>query len=388
MTAMGNDFRIGLALSGGGVRAMGFHLGVLGRLAEEERLEAVTLLSTVSGGSLAVALVYALSGNRWPTSREYLDRVWPEARRRLTGFDIQREVTLRSLERPWLLIEGRASVVAECIGRRWGVTGLLKDLPREPRWIINATTFESGKNWRFMPQRMGDYLLGYVPDPPVPIAQAVAASAAFPGLIGPLVLHTGEYTWVRYKPGSRSQTESIHPPHRRLHLWDGGVYDNQGIEALFKLEGSQLREGYDFLIVSDASSPFDTSVPILIRNRARRVIDIATGQVRSLRVRALMEHFRRSPGSGVYLQLGNTAHFVLQEAGISDEDMTPMGAGCLADSEVRAITRLRTSLRRLSKELFEGLYRHGWEVADCTLASRRPDIFHSLSASREDRADG
>ena len=47
----------------------------------------------------------------------------------------------------------------------WGMTGVLKDIPTEPRWIINATTYESGKNWRFMPQRMGDYRLGYVLEP-------------------------------------------------------------------------------------------------------------------------------------------------------------------------------------------------------------------------------
>jgi patatin-like phospholipase len=44
--------KIGLALSGGGIRAAVFHLGVLRRLAAENLLEAVSSLSTVSGGSL------------------------------------------------------------------------------------------------------------------------------------------------------------------------------------------------------------------------------------------------------------------------------------------------------------------------------------------------
>ena len=53
--------KIGLALSGGGFRATVFHLGVLARLAEDKRLEDVTALSTVSGGSLCIGLVYALN---------------------------------------------------------------------------------------------------------------------------------------------------------------------------------------------------------------------------------------------------------------------------------------------------------------------------------------
>jgi predicted acylesterase/phospholipase RssA len=48
---------IGLALSGGGVRAAVFHLGVLKRLADEGLLESVSAISTVSGGSLVMAAI-------------------------------------------------------------------------------------------------------------------------------------------------------------------------------------------------------------------------------------------------------------------------------------------------------------------------------------------
>ena len=43
---------IAISLSGGGVRAVGFHLGMLEMLERLELLEKVTILSTVSGGSL------------------------------------------------------------------------------------------------------------------------------------------------------------------------------------------------------------------------------------------------------------------------------------------------------------------------------------------------
>lgn len=48
---------ISMALSGGGIRAMLFHLGVLRLLAERRLVERVTRISTVSGGSLLVGLM-------------------------------------------------------------------------------------------------------------------------------------------------------------------------------------------------------------------------------------------------------------------------------------------------------------------------------------------
>ena len=52
---------MGMALSGGGVRAAVFHLGALARLASDDLLEDVTFISTVSGGSMVVGLVEARS---------------------------------------------------------------------------------------------------------------------------------------------------------------------------------------------------------------------------------------------------------------------------------------------------------------------------------------
>ena len=68
------------------------------------------------------------------------------------------------------------------------------------------------------PHRMGDYLTGHVFEPPVPLADAMAASAGYPILIGFLVLETKDYPWKRYLEGSTSETEPSDPGLRRLHL--------------------------------------------------------------------------------------------------------------------------------------------------------------------------
>ena len=53
---------IGIALSGGGIRATIFHLGLFKWLAENGLLEEVKRVSSVSGASLCVGLIYAHNG--------------------------------------------------------------------------------------------------------------------------------------------------------------------------------------------------------------------------------------------------------------------------------------------------------------------------------------
>ena len=55
--------RIALALSGGGSRAMAFHLGCLRGLYQAGLLDQVTVISSVSGGSVLAALYCSESGN-------------------------------------------------------------------------------------------------------------------------------------------------------------------------------------------------------------------------------------------------------------------------------------------------------------------------------------
>ncbi|MBD3317561.1 MAG: patatin-like phospholipase family protein, partial [Chitinivibrionales bacterium] len=185
-----NNRRLAVALSGGGVRAAAFHLGLLARLAADDLLEHVVSLSTVSGGSLIAGLLFANAGNAWPGSRVLLGSL-AQLKKVLTEKDLQRDTFRRLMFCPHLLFAPRANLLSRSLRRCWGVRGTLRDLSSKPRWIINATTYESGKNWRFIAgRRMGDYLVNYIDNPAVAVSDAVAASAAYPGLIGPFVIKT------------------------------------------------------------------------------------------------------------------------------------------------------------------------------------------------------
>ena len=259
----------------------------------------------------------------------------------------------------------------------WSVSGLLSELPDNPRWIINATCYETGKNWRFMKKRMGDYVTGYVASPRLPIAQAVAASSAVPGLVGSLKLDTGRFDWFVY---DREHITQPHTPRfRTLTLWDGGVYDNLGVEALFKPSGA-YRDGFDFLIVSDASAPLE--IETRTSRAPLRLLDVATDQVRSLRARALISHLQRNPGTGVYLKIGNTEERIYRAAN------RPAMAERIADdsllaSQVREAASISTTLRRFTQHEYDLLFAHGHQVADATLSAYCSGRFERWACTTE-----
>ncbi len=380
-----NRRNIALALSGGGIRAAIFHLGVLGRLAKDELLDDVTFISTVSGGSLAIGLVYALSNNVWPTSTAYLESIYPHARTCLTTIDLERAIILEGITHPYLIVGHRAKLVSLALERCWGVHGKVNDIAMTPRWAINATSYESGKDWRFTPHRMGDYVLNYVENPAISLSDALAASAGYPFLIGPLVLKTSQHKWRQFLPTSTTETEPFAQPYEKIHLWDGGVYDNLGLEAIFKPYRSAgqepFRKDVDFLIVSDASVPIEQQVPRgLFYRRARRLLAITMDQVRSLRERSVRAHFFAHPGSGIYLAIGKSGPTILSEAK-QGSAMSEAPAGGFVDHDVQTAARMPTRLSRVSRNDFDCVYRHGWDVAHHTILACSPNLLGTTDLS-------
>ncbi len=379
--------KIGLALSGGGFRATVFHLGVLARLAEENRLEDVTFISTVSGGTLCAGLVYAHSNWGWPSSSHFKDVVAPKVRELLTTQDLQRGLIERVLWNPLNVFETRADDLSALLRGRWGITAKLRDLAPRPRWMINATCYETGKNWRFEQFRMGDYRFGYTHDTSFPLSDAMAASAGFPGLVGALALDTHFYSWFKYADKARDvkeptdpdddvkrTTEPITPAFPSVHLWDGGVYDNHGLEGLHDFIRG-WKPGIDFLIVSDAAGK---PKPEAYRPGWRALYRIITGvmmdQIRSLRSRAILERIINHKDAGGFFQIGNTCREVLESSPKKDE-ADRLCPHCLSPEEARRAANMETVIRKLTQEEYERLFRHGFEVADYTLYAYYSDQF-------------
>lgn len=362
--------KIGISLSGGGVRATVYHLGVLKYIAESGYWHSIKHLSTVSGGSLCVALIFSKNDGRWPDAETFLGVTLERCQKQLTEHSLVKAALSAGVIRPDRLLGGRAHLMGAVLRKKWGLDISLADLPQTPRWTINGTTYETGKNWRFSHKRMGDYLTGYVMNPDFPVADAVASSAGFPGGIGPLKLKTSQWNWQQYENGSNANTIEVQPLHRHYHIWDGGVYENLGSEALYK-PGKGLRSDIDFYIASDAGKvmgnqftrwqlKFPPYVPPL------RLLDCAMDQIRAIRARGLFAFLNESPApKGFYFQIG------LNELEISTMLDRDVKSSHTDDEEksrrARFAASFPTTLRKITNTEFQDLMSHGHDVASSTV---------------------
>jgi NTE family protein len=294
--------RIGIALSGGGIRAAIYHLGVLQYMAEAGHFDRITSISSVSGASLCIGAIFAANGNRWPESRQFLEKVQPAVKQLMLTKDVQDSALLRLPFLPWYW-RNRVKLLARMLETKWGITGTLQNLPTRPFWEINCTTFETGRRFRIRRDYMGEHATGYVKNPSLPISHMIAASAAFPVLIGPYSLKTKGLRFTRDKAGLGEEM----PAPRAYSLWDGGVFDNLGLAALHKVGGGKLLDSeVDYVIVSNAGAGMHPAKRGRPLKNLKRLLDIAASQAESLRTRDFMYSVARE-GNGAYLKISGSA---------------------------------------------------------------------------------
>ncbi|MCM3905473.1 MAG: patatin-like phospholipase family protein, partial [Pyrinomonadaceae bacterium] len=230
---------IGLCLSGGGYRAMLFHLGTFCRLNEFGYLPKLDRISSVSGGSITAG-VLALNWTKLEFNAlgiaQNLIQLIVEPVTRMASKTIDVSAVLLGLFSPG----GPGYRIANSYDRVLFSGGTLQDFPLRPRFVINATNVQSTVLWRFSKPYMRDYRVGEVKNPQLPIAVAVAASSAFPPVLSPFKLSLDDFTFTP-STGTDLQT----PPYTsQAVLTDGGVYDNLGLETVWK--------EYETVLVSDA----------------------------------------------------------------------------------------------------------------------------------------
>jgi NTE family protein len=306
--------KLGLALSGGGFRASFFHVGVFARLAELGVLRHLEVISTVSGGSIVGALYYIRlrtllqsKPDAEITDDDYVELVAGLEKEFLAGVqrNIRARVVLNPFKNAWMTVStsySRSDRIGdlydlllykpawpEARPKREGLAGLggrvekqieLRELrvdapgeppdfnPTEdnarrsakvPALVLNATSLNTGHSWCFEVVRMGEpepylglgaddidvnlrlgqgALLPTDSDERVskqddfPLGLAVAASAGVPALFHPLAI------------------SDLYGGGIRVELVDGGVHDNQGVQALLDKKCTRF-------IVSDASGQME-----------------------------------------------------------------------------------------------------------------------------------
>ena len=363
---MNTKRHISLALSGGGIRAMVFHLGVLRLLAERNQMESVHQISTVSGGSLLVGILLQENKLQWPTSKQFLSFIYPRLREKLCLRSFQWGA-VRQLLQPWnfRFILSRSNLLAIALQREWAIRGILGELPVNPEWSINGTTAENGKRFRFKQSDIGDWELGYAAPEKFPLSSAIAVSAAFPGGFGPLRLNARQFDWRKRNWGAPADSAtSVDIGYKTLHLYDGGVYDNLGLEPFFDCgSGTPKPNNADaFILVSDAGAPLRVGFSLMALNpfRLKRVADIMSDQAHALRVRSFHHYLQQKEGRGAMLYIGAPVHSAL-----------PCPSAAFA-------TGFPTTLRRVTQTEFDRIAEHGYRVA-----MQMQSIEHLITESEE-----
>jgi NTE family protein len=159
---------IALCLSGGGYRAMLFHVGALWRLNELAYLPKLARISSVSGGSITAGVL----GLRWSrlafvndvATRFVEDVVTPI--RAMANETIDVGDVLKGIFLPGTI--GDKIVVSYNKLLFGGAT--LQELPDSPRFVINATNVQSGALWRFSKPYMWDWRVGKASNPKIELA--------------------------------------------------------------------------------------------------------------------------------------------------------------------------------------------------------------------------
>lgn len=330
---------IGICVSGGGYRAMLFHLGAFLRLYELGVLQKASRISSVSGGSITSAKL-ALEWHRLKTRDDFFSHV-VDPIRRVAGTTIDIPAIIAGLVLPRRVSDYVALAYRALLFGR----ATLQDLPGKPEFVINATNVETGTLWRFSRAVMADYKVGEVRRPRAQLAQVVAASSAFPPFLSPYVLRVGPDDFSKVATKDEALLSNI-------SLADGGVYDNLGLETVWK--------AYRNVLASDAGASLQTdpSPPAAWARQAKRDIDIIYGQVSSLRKRQLIASFKAKEGErgwrrGTYWGIGsNVAHYDL-----ADALPTPF-------ERTTELAQVKTRLSRLSADLQERLINWGYAICD------------------------
>lgn len=320
--------KIGLALSGGGFRAVAFHLGVLRALHDRGVLDKVEVVSSVSGGSIIAALWAYGPSDFLEFDRQVTDLLRRGLTRRIAHAALLSRRAPQALGTAVIASLGKIATTATNALRRIarqspGRTRQTANEPRFRRWvsrttalhdvlaelfddatldnptkdvhvIINACDLRTGSAFRFGSVETGCTRYGKLINNDVPLALAVAASAAYPMLLPAL-----DVRWDFLAPDGSTSTE-------RVLLTDGGVYDNLGTSCLLPDRDpahSTNVHPVDYVISADAGrGVLDADTyPLWWPSRAKRSFESVYRKVQDGGKADLFQHAARGTLQGLVM---------------------------------------------------------------------------------------
>ena len=339
---------IALSLSGGGYRAMLFHVGALWRLNEWGYLKKLDRISSVSGGSITAGvlgfkwskLAFDTSGVAQAFGAEIVTPI-----RGLADKTIDEGSIMAGIFMPGSI----ADKVIDAYRKHLFDHANLQDLPDDPpRFVINATSVQTGVLFRFSKPYIADYHVGMIRNPTVELAVAVAASSAFPPVLSPLKLELDPALWEPQTGPSSPDTQKG-AFRSDVVLTDGGVYDNLGLETAWKR--------YKTVLVSDGGGRMSSEEEPKgdWARHSIRVNSVIDNQVRSLRKRQLISSYDKLRSGAYWGIRSDIKNYCL-----------PDSLPCQFDKTV-VLANTKTRLKRLDPVTQERLINWGYAICDTAM---------------------
>lgn len=325
-----------LCLSGGGLRAAFFHLGVIKSLRRVQLLKRIDSVYSVSGGSI-IAAHMALNWRKYNGTEKEFEAAEQEIRqfgkRDVRGRSVRRWLSswILFLPLPILALFPKMTNRSRLLEAQYEFLFKNEKLSKlsdesSPKIHLLTTSFTRGALCAFSTE--GFIVNLNEPDGPnqeklfraggIPIAKAVAASSAFPALFPPVKL-------TRKMINATVEEFS----HSVEYLSDGGVFDNLGIDAAISKKSDGPNSDV-VVIVSDAGSPFDWQVMksfLWITSSSMRASDILMKRVGDLVLEATS-------------QLSDRCKTLLISISGNDQDPVPS----MSSDVVSRIPNIRTDL--------------------------------------------
>jgi NTE family protein len=201
---------------------------------------------------------------------------------------------------------------------------------------------------------MGDYRVGRVKDPNVVLAAVVTASSAFPPFLSPYHLDLSPFT---FDPDPKADLQR--PPFTTAAvLSDGGVYDNMGLETVWK--------HFQTVLVSDAGAKIQAEErphddwP----RQMYRVLDVIDNQVRSQRARQVVGSYQLPPTDPMHR---NGALWTIRT---NIKAYAAANALPCEFAKTTMLARVPTRLAALPAATQEQLINWGYAITDAALRAR------------------
>lgn len=342
---------VGLSLSGGGYRATLFHAGAIMRLNELGVLPRIDRVSSVSGGSIAAGILamnwsnLSFDANGVATNLEehFLAPVLAATSRTL---DIR--VSIGGFL-PFVSAGNRLATLYD----KFIFDGMkLRDLSSRPKFIFNAANLQTGGLFRFTKHYLADWRALMAEDHQIRLAEAVAASSAFPPVLSPLRLDLSNENVVVPEGARFNEPELLREP----ILVDGGVYDNLGLEPVWKRCGVLIAS---YAGLNSAAEPsnftLDHMVPVVFAFLASSI---------DWRERILINLFQHELEDGLPERVGT-----YWTAGTKLEDFPTHDGWKPSEADMERAAETPTRLEALNEEEQRTVIEAGYALADAGVRS-------------------